>query len=171
MNTTTIATLIGTLQEHGVPPDRDYTAAAGKDWGYVAAWRLPKGDYVIWYGDNGQTDYALDDNADDLACWLLPGGDGSDAGEDAPVVIANVRGIAAIKPAGERSEGPFRAVITRYYYGPTEQSSWAYDPYTQQPYEFDTFAEAQAWIEAEEKGDYYLSHNESGSPTYTIVAV
>lgn len=30
-------------------------------------------------------------------------------------------------------------------------------------------AAAQAWIDEQETGTYYLSHNEAGRPTYTIV--
>ena len=35
--------------------------------------------------------------------------------------------------------------------------------------EFDDAAAAQAWIDEHEAGTYYLSHNEAGRPTYTIV--
>lgn len=172
MNETTIATIIQTLREHNVEPDDSFTAAAGKDYGYVAAYQLPKGDYAIQYGNNGQTDYAIDEDGSDLACWLLPGGDdGCDGHEDAPVIVANVRGIDAVTAATESDEGPFRVIVTREYYGPTALSAWLYDYDKQAESEFDTYAAAQDWIDEQEADTYTTAHNEVGRPAYTIVRV
>jgi hypothetical protein len=168
MNTTTIATMIQMLRERNVEPDESFTAAAGHDYGFVAAYQMPKGDYMVSYGNNGQTDYAIADNADDLACWLLPGGDdGCDGSEDAAIIVASIRGITEVTAAAETDEGPFRVIVTREYYGPTAVSDWSGDG--NRTFEFDTYVEAQAWIDERDNEVYTTTHNEIGRPTYTIV--
>ena len=171
MNKTTIATMIQMLRERRVGPDETFTAASGADYGYVNAYRLPKGDYLVQYGDNGESNYDLTEDVDDLAVWLLPGGDDlCDGSEDAAIIIANVRGIGAVTAATEEDEGPFRVVITRSYYGPTDTSDWARDDErNQEPLEFDNYEAAQDWIDTEEDGPYTTSNNEARRPTYTII--
>lgn len=42
------------------------------------------------------------------------------------------------------------------------------DAYFRSPLTFDTYADAQAWIDERESGTYYLAHGEAGRPAYTI---
>ncbi len=151
-----------------IEADEDFTAAAGKDFGYVAAWELPDGDYLIAYGDNGQTNYDIANDADDLACWL----ESPDLSAlDTIIQIANVRGSENLTAADEDAEGPFYIVKTRSYYGPDEISYFVeIDDNSGELREFETYEEAQEWIDGEEEGVYCTSHNESGAPTYTIVS-
>jgi len=154
------------LRNRGIEPDEEFTSAAGKDFGYVAAWELPDGDYLVAYGDNGETNYDVADDADDLACWL----ESPDLSTlDTIIQTANVRGD--IDAAAEDAEGPFYIVKTRSYYGPTEVSAFVeMDDNTGEPRQFDTYDDAQEWIDAEEEGIYCTSHNESGAPSYVIVS-
>lgn len=151
-----------------IEADEDFHAAAGTDYGHVAAWELPDGDYLIAYGDNGQTNYDIADDADDLACWL----ESPDLSAlDTIIQTANVRGSENLTAADEDAEGPFYIVKTRSYYGPTEISSFVeMDDNIGGTLDFTAYADAKEWIDAEEEGVYCTSHNESGAPTYTIVS-
>lgn len=151
-----------------IEADEDFTAAAGTDFGYVEAWELPDGDYLIAYGDNGQTNYDIADDADDLACWL----ESPDLSAlDTIIQTANVRGSENLTEADEDAEGSFYIVKTRSYYGSTKISSFVeMDDNIVGPREFETYEEAQEWIDSEEEGVYCTSHNESGAPTYTIIS-
>ena len=63
---------------------------------------------------------------------------------------------------------PCRIVVKGCYYGYTP-----YDYATDERGEtliFDHAAAAQAWIDEQEAGRYYLGHNEAGRPTFYIVA-
>ena len=63
---------------------------------------------------------------------------------------------------------PCRIVVKGCYHG--------YTPYSYATDErgetliFDNAAAAQAWIDDQESGRYYLDHNEAGRPTYYIIA-
>jgi len=157
-----------TLRDRGIEPDEEYTAAAGKDYGYVAAWQLADGDYLIAYGNNAETYHAIADDADDLAHWLgVPGL----SGLDAILQKANIRGAGSIDEADEDAQGPFYVIKTRNYYGPIEQSEVVLDDYKDEPMRFEDYEDAMGWIQSEEDEGYTTAHNESGAPTYTIVAV
>jgi hypothetical protein len=158
--------LASILRTRDIEPDEEFTSAAGKDYGYVAAWELPDGDYLVAYGNNGETNYDVADDADDLACWL----ESPDLSAlDTIIQTANVRGD--IDAAAEDTEGPFYIVKTRSYYGPTEKSAFVEtDDNFGGPRQFATYADAQEWIDAEEEGIYCTSHNESGAPSYVIVS-
>lgn len=164
--TLTASQLHSILALHNVTPTEDFTAEAGKDYGYVAAWELEDG-FLVMYGNNGETNYDFADDIDDLPAWLeSPDLDGLDT----IVQTANVRGADEVEEADEGSEGPFYVLTTSYYYGPTEDSNLvANDDRLQTPREFDTFQDAQDWIDDAEDGIYTLSHNESGAPSYKIV--
>jgi hypothetical protein len=58
------------FQSHGIEPDEEFVAAAGRNSGYVAAWQLPDGKYVIAYGNNAKTEYSVVDTVGDLSRWL-----------------------------------------------------------------------------------------------------
>lgn len=155
----TTSQLIDTLREHKVEPSESFTAAAGRDYGHVNAWMLADGCMAIEYGNNGETNYDVADDADDLPSWLeSPDLDAWDT----MVQTANVRGESAVDEADENAEGPFRVLKTRYWYGSTETSDLTEK-------EFDTFENAQEWINEQEAGTYCTSHNESGAPSYKIV--
>ena len=154
---------------HSVNPSDELTAAAGADYGYVAAWEL--GDdagYLIQYGNNGQTDYQVAEDADDLAAWL----ESPDLDPlDGIVQTANVRGAEEIDAATADDTGPFYILRTRYWYGPTESSDIERVGDRLAPVEFKSHQAAQDWIADTETECYCLSHNESGAPSYKIVAV
>lgn len=160
--------LHGILVNLKIEPTEDFTAAAGQDYGYVAAWDLGDHGYLIQHGDNGTTEYDIADDADDLAAWL----EYDDVhGLDAIIQTANVRGSGEVDEVNEADDavGPFYVLITRDWYGPTETSSIAMDEYGQNNLEFSVWQDAQDWIDAAEEGIYSLSHNESGAPSYKIV--
>jgi hypothetical protein len=155
------------LRDRGVEPDEEFSSAAGRDQGHVEAWRLPDGDYLIAYGNNSETDYAVADNADDLAQWLE---DPDLSGLDAIIQTANVRGADCIEAASEDADGPFYVIKTRHYYGPIDQSEVVKDN-RGDPFKFGTYEDALQWIDDEEDGrNGMLGHNESSAPSYTIVS-
>ena len=67
----------------------------------------------------------------------------------------------------EEYKEPCRIVVKGCYYGYTPYD-YACDN-TGEPIDFDNAPAAQAWIDEQEAGTYYLSHNEAGRPTYIIV--
>jgi len=164
----TASDLESIFRDRGIEPDEDFTAAAGKELGYVAAWKLPDGDYLIAFGNNAETDYGIVDDAEDLARWLE---DPDLNGLDAILQTANILGAASIDEADEDAEGPFYVIKTRHYYGPIEQSEVVLDEYKDEPMRFEDYEDAMGWIQSEEDEGYTTAHNESGAPTYTIVAV
>ncbi len=162
--TITLREVAEIFDERCIGPDSEYTAEAGRDYGYVAAWSLADGRWLIRYGDNGTTSLDLAEDDDDLACWL----ESPDLDSLSTILqTANIRGLEAVEEADEEAEGPFAVLVTRQYYGPTERSRFADDDYGQ-PREFETYADAEAWIA--DQDDHEIGHNESGAPTYTIVA-
>ncbi len=165
----TASQLVTAMRAHNVEPDYSFDAAAGRDYGYVRAWSVDADEtsFVIQYGDNGGTSYDTAENVDDLAAWLEY--DNVD-GPDRLRMIANVRGEDAIDAAEETEAGPVLVLITRFWYGSTETSDFAEtDDNMRTPREFETYQDAQDWIDAAEEGIYSLSHNESGAPSYKIV--
>ncbi|MEY2336306.1 hypothetical protein AAE485_15260 (plasmid) [Acidithiobacillus ferriphilus] len=148
-------------------PVATYTAAAGQDYGFVAAFSY--GDkFIIQHGNNGETNFDVADDLDDLPGWL----ESPDLNpEDAIVQQANVRGSADVEEASEEDTGPFMVLQTRWWYGPTETSrmvSSDEDSY-QTPLEFGSCKEAQEWIDEQESETYRLAHNEFAAPDYKIV--
>ena len=160
--------IIEIFKERNIQPDRTFTATAGQDWGFVAAWELPgRSKYVLHYGNNGETNYDFSDDIDDLSEWLLH--DGLN-GIDRVLERALVLGIDEIDEATESDDSPYYILVSRDYYGPTSKTSIVFDPLTNNEYlEFDTIAEAQEWIDNEEDGPYCCAHNEIGRPDYKIV--
>lgn len=164
-STLTLNQLATIFRDRAIDPDDEFEAAAGRDYGYVAAWALPNGDYLIQHGNNGQTDYAIADDADDLAAWL----ESPDLSTlDAAIQTANVRGEDEVPEADDDANGPFYVMTTRYWYGATESSDLVRDD-RGDPMEFVTRQAAQDWIDEAVDGTYYLSHNESGAATYKII--
>jgi len=156
------------FRDRGIEPDEEFVAASGKDQGYVAVWNLPDGDYLIAVGNNAETYHAIVDDADDLARWLE---DPDLIGLDAILQKANIRGVTSINEAEEDAEGPFYVIKTRHYYGLIEQSEVVLYEYKDEPMRFEDYEDAIGWIQSEEDKGYTTAHNESGAPTYTIVAV
>jgi len=148
-----------TLRDRGIEPDEKYTAVAGKDYGYVDAWQLADGDYLIAYGNNAETYHAIADNVDDLAHWLE---DPDLSGLDAILQKANIRGVESIREANADACGPFYVLKTRHY-GPIEKTEVVL---FERCYE-----DARKWIQSKENGGYIAAYDESSAPTYTIVAV
>jgi hypothetical protein len=152
----------------GIKPDKEFTAAAGKSSGYVEAWKLADGDYLIAYGNNAENHHNIADDADDLASWLE---DPDLTGLDAILQRANIRGVASINEVKEDSEGPFYVIKTCHYYGPIEKSRVVIDDYKDEPMRFEDYEDAMGWIRSEEDKGYRTAHNELSAPTYTIIAV
>lgn len=66
-----------------------------------------------------------------------------------------------------RNAGPFVVIIKREYYGPRTERTLAQGR-TGEVVQTHNRAAAQDWIEQEDSGRYYLAHNESCRPTYTV---
>lgn len=165
MTTIPAAQVTQMLIERGIEPDRDYIAAAGQDYGYVAAWEMPHGQWLIQYGDNGATHHALAANADNLYTWLLP----SDIEPaDQLIHLANVRGADAIEEAAPTAR-EVGVIVTRHYYDDRDISALAADD-RGQPLLL-SYADAEQWIEDASEGQYILDHNEASEPSYKIVAL
>jgi hypothetical protein len=153
----------------GIEPAEQFVAAAGKDYGYVHAWKLDdNGGYVIEYSSDAQEHYAFSCYANDLSGWLL---DATLSGLDYIIQTANVLGIDSIDPASEDAEGPFYVIKTRHYYGPIERSEVVLDDYKDEPARFEDYEDAMGWLQDVEDEGYITAQSESGAPTYTIVAV
>lgn len=159
------------IEEHGIEPLIDFTAADGKEFGYVAAWKMD-GGYLIQYGNDAGTYYDYSEDADDLAAWL----ESQDLNTlDTLLQTATVRGIDAVEAADKNADGPFYIIITRYWYNPagcpelTETSTYLVDN-REQPIAFQAYQCAQDWIKNEENNGYARSHNERFRPDYTIVS-
>lgn len=151
------------LTDFSVDPTSKYIAAAGEDYGAVYCWALPDSQhtdglgYLIAYGDNGQTHYVFADDVDDLAAWLEYD---DQHGVDYYIQRANVRGIDAVDAATDNDEGPYYILETHIDYGPTEETDVVRsDGRRQEPLEFSTLAEAQAWID-----------DADGTVSYKIIA-
>ena len=155
--------IIRALRLHEVEPDEDFTADAGSDYGYVAAWEIDeRGTYAIAYGDNGTTQYDITDDADDLASWLLTDGTGADA-----VEIANVRGSNSIAEADPTTTEQCRIIEQHDYNGPTSKYNWMRDDNGNEIEA--TYDECKKITDGEDNDIYTLSYNESGRPKYYIV--
>lgn len=163
----TLGQIVELLRDRDIDPDADYIADAGAGYGYVAAWQLPDTRRLIQYGDNGSTNYALHRDADDLHLWLLA--DGLDACNQL-IQRANILGEQDIDEADQNAAGDRIIISTHYYYGPEERSEYVADDYGK-PRTFGSHAAAAAWIEETESRQHVCSHNESGAPSYKIVAL
>jgi hypothetical protein len=163
-----LSEVVAIFNDRGIDPDKDFLAAAGEYVGYVLAWKLPEGEYLIEYGNdnNGDRYYTVTDDVDDLARFLE---DESLSGLNAIVDTANVRGPEYIDVATERSEGPFYIVKTRYWID--REISEAVENDDRLPRRFSTYAAAKAWIDAEKQKPYQTVPDEVGPPSYVIVSL
>jgi hypothetical protein len=161
-----LSEVVAIFNDRGIDPDKDFLAAAGEYVGYVLAWKLLEGEYLIEYGNdnNGDRYYTVTDDVDDLARFLE---DESLSGLNAIVDTANVRGPEYIEAASEDAEGPFYIVKTRYWFD--RKISEAVEDDDRRPRRFSTYAEAQAWIDAENEKPYEKVPDEVGPPSYVIV--
>lgn len=155
--------------DHGVAPDKTFTADAGMDSGLVEAWKLPSGGYAVQYGDNGQTDYEIAPDADDLAEWLLP--QREDVDSEAWIILsANVRGLDVIEKAEPDNADGYAVLVSRHYYGPRTEHHLAWGQ-RGDVLRYETLDDAQTAADKMDEGTYFTAHNESGRPTYTVVAL
>jgi hypothetical protein len=166
--------LASIFRARGIQPDKEFIAAAGRDYGYVSAWELIDQQYLIVYGDNSETHYALAhaDDANDLAWWL-------EYHEPSYLYSiihkANLHGPKYIyeAEAEEDSEGPFYIVKTSHYSGssgPIHQSDFVASD-EGAPRKFETYEDALMWIQDEEDKGIINAPGETFSPFYTILAV
>jgi hypothetical protein len=164
--------IVRLLDRANVAPDAEFVAAAGINYGQVRAWSLDRQDgaHLVAWGDNGQTEYAIADvDEGSLYDWLIPD-DNTLSDVDLMAINANLRGIDAVRVAAGDDPGPVAILETHYFYGPSERT----DPvggWGGTATEFETLADAREWIADAEAETYCTSHNESGRPRYTIVAV
>lgn len=132
--------------------------------------KLPDGTHFLHEDQLSASEYYLLDEASDPAqrlrdCaldWSLNCDDRYDLERIAwGLMSANDIEVA------EDYEGACKIIIESHYYG--------HEPVDYVKNEkndvmvLETVAAAKAWIDAEEDGTYYLSHNEIGRPAYTIV--
>lgn len=157
------ADIVAIMRERGIDPDETFTAAAGADYGHVAAWDTGRAGYVIAYGDNGQTDYDVVDDADDLRAWLIHELDDESAAIEAAQVDGEIDACAD-------DCTDVAVMVLRSWYGPrTTADLLRDDDGHAMVRRFGTVADAQDWIDEVEADDYSLSHNEASSPDYVIV--
>jgi hypothetical protein len=162
-NTRGAEKIINDLIEEGIKPADTFTASAGRDYGQVKAWKLDDGTYAIAYGDNGETNYAIHADADDLGDWLIHDDLG---GIDRNIERANVYRLDQVSEA--ESGALCSVLIEQSYYGPYTRTDAARDE-RGDVLEFDNGPAAQQWIDQSDSGTYYLEHNETGRPAYKIV--
>ncbi len=176
------------LERYNVTPDYTFIAAAGKEFGYVAAWDL-LGQYLIQIVESQEIDYTFADDVDDLASWLeLPDYPSHEflvekanacgmtiehvrriCAVDMLVLKANVRGIDYFGPADEDANAPFYVLRTRYWEDQTETTESIKNK-NGEPIEFGTYKDAQVWIDNACNNIYTLSQNEITVPSYKIVS-
>jgi hypothetical protein len=60
-------------------------------------------------------------------------------------------------------------ILVEYIYNGYYPLYWVSDEHDNSPIYFDSYAEAEEYIEGLEEGIYYLSHNEAGRPNYYIL--
>lgn len=158
-------TVVETFREHNIKSDFFYIAE-NHSYGMVDAWEMSDGKYVIEFKNNGYSDYVISENIDDLPFWLEnPSLDGIDR----VIQAANVRGIKAVETTPDDSKDIY-VLITRHWYGPSSSTDVVRN-YDGDPIVFDDEKSAQWWIDDASSGPYHTSHNEIGTPTYTIVYV
>ena len=111
--------VILTIQVRDGEPNKTFIAAAGMDYGYVAAYAIVGAEcYAIQYGNDGEAHYALCEEADNLPAWI----ESHDADWLVNVIQrANVRGADYVPAASEDDTGPFYVLVTRRYLGRLEQ--------------------------------------------------
>lgn len=157
------ADIVAILRDRDIEPDETFTAAAGVDYGRVAAWDIGNAGYVIAYGDNGATDYDIVDDCDDLRAWLIHELDD----ESAAIEAANVDGEIS---ACDDDATDVAVMVLRSWYGAATTADLAReDDGRATVRRFATVSVAQEWIDGVESDEYCLSHNESNSPDYVIV--
>lgn len=154
---------------NSVEPEATHTAAPGRDWGFVAAYKADEdGNYAIQYGDNGTTNYDMIDDIDDLASWLITDDIEADTADR-----CNARGEDPETVADDYT-GTCHIILASDFYGPTRNYQWIKDQDVDQSegeeiHEFETKEAAQEWIDQCESETYHLAHNESGRPDYFII--
>lgn len=65
--------------------------------------------------------------------------------------------------------GECKIIVRKYFYGPYHPLSYLCEDWSYEPIVFTSKAAAQEKINEMDNETYYLSHNESGRPGYTIV--
>jgi hypothetical protein len=168
MKTLNAKIVINYLDDNRIEPDETHTAAHGVDWGQVKAWRMADDLYVIKYGDNGESNYDIAEDTDDLAAWMEQELDGIDG----ILQRANNRGITAVDVVvrDEPDTDTYYVLVTRDWLDGTESTSAATND-RGDVLDFACYDEANEWATTDADGDYCLAHNEAGRPTYTIVAL
>ncbi len=118
-------------------------------------------DLVDYQDENGNIDYQ-EYLVDKIRDWIFR--------EEDDVVLASLQWeLESPKNCDLKSEGPFRILVVGWYSG-YYPINWEKD----ERYEdriFDTYKEAENWIEEQENTVYYLKHNEAGRPDYYIYEV
>lgn len=138
--TITLGKLAKILQNVGAATSSEFTAIAGSDYGHVISYFIGDDEYLIIFGDNGSTEYALSDTDEDLHLWLLSDGLND---EDSIIQMANTTGeIPSAYSAFPDAEGEFRVMVTHFFYD-GDRSDWALDD------KFADYQTASTWISAQ----------------------
>lgn len=150
-----------------IEPDFEIDAAVGPDYGWAKAWRLTTGKTLILTNIAGEANLSVAgdeiDQDQDLLKWLV--NDDLDLW-DGVQDYASVYGCVEEEITTDATI--FRILQERFFYGPASKFEWVGND-NGQPLEFESEDDAQEWVEKLEDGDYFLSHNESERPQFTII--
>lgn len=166
MTTTVLDAARYLVETHGLDPDEEYEADAGRDYGLVRVWQINDNPlYLIAYGDNATTTWDTTDDTSDLAEWLE-----EDMDYDyLPLQTANVRGLGAL-PEPNPEGGEYRIIISHDYYGGATKHAYACDN-DGEVLTYDALDDAMEAAEDMDDGVYVTNNNEIGRPTYTVVSL
>lgn len=91
-------------------------------------------------------------------------------GSEDDILLASIR-WEHTNPEDEQVDDDFdgecKVLVSAVYFG-YEPIDWAHDD-DYNALTFDNAKEAREWIDEQEEGTYYLSHNEAGRPAYYII--
>lgn len=164
--------IVRSLVDAGIKPDAKFIAAAGKDYGFVFAWKYGNDNmYVIECGDNTSSCYKfIDTNGiTDMASLLECDSNDLDVA-DIIFQTANVRGPEAVPSANKDDEGPFCILITKNF-GTSRISDLLRDEDGFIERLFDTYDDAKKYIKKIKNDAYSLARREVERPSYKIVAI
>lgn len=138
------------LWQHDIDAQHHFTAAAGGDYGYVCAWVLPDGRFLVLCEHFEHSSFAVSDHVDYLEKYLFH----PDLLDEVAIAhTANVLGADQIGTAAIDDLGPFVVLRTRHYdvdeddMEGREYSDCAGEDLPGGAIKFRSYLEAQAWID------------------------
>lgn len=105
--------IIDTLKLHNIMPVNEFIAVAGRNYGYVDAYKI-HGDppYAVQYGDKERYSYGFTEHPDTVKILLFPEGLNV---LDYAIKMANLFGISCISNTAKNEPAPFYVLIARHY--------------------------------------------------------